>query len=82
MNPRSVIGAALLTLAIAGCATRAKTEASSPAAAPAAAAKDVCQHDADCAPYHSCTSDHHCRCEVDGDCAATQACRAGLCMPR
>ncbi len=38
--------------------------------------KEVCERDDDCSWRFTCTSEHRCTCQVDGDCAATQHCVA------
>jgi hypothetical protein len=82
MKARRAVAGLFLVLAWSAC-SGAKPAASAGAAGPGpAAVKEICQHDEDCAPYLSCTSDHHCRCEVDSECAPTQVCQTGLCMPK
>ena len=81
MNVRCAVAAILLALGASACS--ASRPAAEPTASPAATkVKEICKSDDDCAPHFACTSDNHCRCQIDDDCTSAQACRAGLCLPR
>ncbi len=81
MSAPCLLAVSLLALASSGCLSGGPA-GRTPPRAPGQRAAAVCAHDEECAPHFSCTSDHHCRCQFDEDCAEANACRAGLCLPR
>ncbi len=86
MNVRGAVAAFLLVLGASACSSNGpSTQQSAQGSAGSAAgtgAKAVCRSDKDCSPYHECLGDGHCRCDVNEDCATSQTCRAGICLPR